>query len=84
MPIGGALRIVLPARTNAPRHLGLHELVNHGQPDTHRECQQPFLRGGGQLRQGHGHLLGQIDLMDVRLPTIRGCDTLSIAVSSVL
>src|SRR3954469_16883474 len=47
--------------------LGLHQLVQDTEPDTHAQRQQPFLRGAGQLTERLEHRLGQpLDALFVR------------------
>src|SRR3954454_23900583 len=52
-----ALPIVATLRSHDLVDLGLHELVQHSQPDTNAERQQPFPGGAGELAERLTHPL---------------------------
>src|SRR4051794_12992662 len=55
-----ALPIVATLRSHDLVDLGLHELVQHSQPDTNAERQQPFPGGAGELAERLTHPLRQL------------------------
>src|SRR4051794_9476371 len=55
-----ALTIVAALRTHHLIDLGFHELVQHPEPNTDAERQQPLLRGARKLTQRLTHALGQL------------------------
>ena len=55
----GAVGIVSALRADDLVDLGLHDLVQHAQPDADAQRQQPFLRRAGQLTQRVLHPLRQ-------------------------
>jgi hypothetical protein len=58
MPVRTSIGIMLALRSSQPHDFGFEQLVQHGQPDTDREGQQPLLRSASNLAQGDRDLLG--------------------------
>ena len=55
-----ALAIVAALRADDLVDLGLHQLVQHPEPDPDAERQQPLLRRAGELAERLAHALGQL------------------------